>query len=113
MRERVIEAYLRKRVRQAGGQCLKWVSPGCRGVPDRIVLLPRGRCIFVELKSETGKLSTSQKRMLRTIEKLDHDTAVLRSKEDVDDFLDELPDLYDLHPSVSLGDFNDGELESD
>ena len=59
--EKEIEAKLRDRVKRAGGLCLKWVCPGWAGVPDRIVLLPRGRVYFVELKRpKDGKLSRRQ-----------------------------------------------------
>lgn len=37
-----------------GGRCLKWVCPGWRGVPDRIILLPGGRVHFVETKRPQG-----------------------------------------------------------
>lgn len=33
-----------------GVRCLKFESPGFAGVPDRIVLLPGGRVVFVEMK---------------------------------------------------------------
>ena len=36
------------------GKCLKWVCPGWRGVPDRILLLPGGRVQFAELKRPKG-----------------------------------------------------------
>lgn len=52
--EREIEAKLRLMVVRAGGKCLKWVCPGWSGVPDRIVLLPHGRIVFVELKRPKG-----------------------------------------------------------
>ena len=51
MRERSIEAYLTRKTRVAGGLCLKWVSPGCSGVPDRILIFPGGQIAFVELKA--------------------------------------------------------------
>lgn len=51
MRETVIENYLTSRVKAYGGKCWKWVSPGRRGVPDRIVLMPNGLVAFVETKS--------------------------------------------------------------
>lgn len=51
MTEKQIENALRDRVRAAGGLALKWVSPGCAGVPDRIVILPGGRIHFIELKA--------------------------------------------------------------
>lgn len=50
MREAVFERKLKKRIEEKGGLCLKWVSPGYTGVPDRIVLLPGGRIFFVEVK---------------------------------------------------------------
>lgn len=40
--ERELEAKLVHAVRSRGGLCLKWISPGASGVPDRIVLLPGG-----------------------------------------------------------------------
>ena len=59
--EKDTEAFLRDEVKALGGRSYKWVSLGCAGVPDRIVILPNGRIFFVELKSE-GKTSTSQQR---------------------------------------------------
>lgn len=41
-------------VEQLGGLCLKWVCPGWAGVPDRIILLPGGRVMFVETKRPKG-----------------------------------------------------------
>jgi len=55
MRERKIETLLVKRVKAAGGMALKLISPGMAGVPDRIVLLPGGRILFVELKAPGEK----------------------------------------------------------
>ena len=60
--EKEIERKLKRMVEGCGGLCLKWVCPGWTGVPDRIVLLPRGRVIFVELKRpKGGRLSAMQK----------------------------------------------------
>ena len=60
--EKDTERFLRRMVKKAGGKAYKFVSPGCTGVPDRLVCLPGGRVFFVELKSE-GKVSTeNQKR---------------------------------------------------
>lgn len=59
--EKDIEAKLRKLVTAYDGLCLKWVCPGWSGVPDRIVLLPGGRVIFVETKRpKGGRLSPMQ-----------------------------------------------------
>ena len=52
--EKEIEKKLVNVVKHHGGLCLKWVCPGWSGVPDRIVLLPGGKVIFVELKRPKG-----------------------------------------------------------
>lgn len=52
--EKEIEQKLIDMVKRHGGKCLKWVCPGWAGVPDRILLLPGGRIIFVETKRPKG-----------------------------------------------------------
>lgn len=70
MNEKVIEAYLRDKVKAKGGKAYKFVSPGNDGVPDRLVCLPGGRIAFVELKAP-GKTSTPlQQRRQRELREL-------------------------------------------
>jgi hypothetical protein len=57
MREKDIEGYLRDRVKTMGGRAYKFVSPGNDGVPDRLILLPGGKVLFIETKA-SGKTST-------------------------------------------------------
>ncbi len=59
MREKEIEKYLVRRVKEWGGKAFKFTSPGNNGVPDRIVCLPC-RLFFVELKRPGGKLRPDQ-----------------------------------------------------
>lgn len=54
MREAEIEKRLVDAVKDAGGICPKFVSPGTNGMPDRIVLMPEGKMCFVEVKA-TGE----------------------------------------------------------
>lgn len=70
MREKSIEAELKKAVKSMGGICAKWVSPGIDGVPDRIVLFPGGRIGFVELKAPGKKMRPLQKKRKRQLESL-------------------------------------------
>lgn len=82
-----IEDKLRKQVKRYGGRCLKWVSPGESGVPDRIVLLPKGRIVFVETKRpKGGVLSSLQKYWGRTLQDLGFEARVIWSQEDLADF---------------------------
>ncbi len=52
MRESSIESYLVRKVKEHGGLCYKFVSPGNPGVPDRIIITPTGKTVYVELKTE-------------------------------------------------------------
>ena len=50
MLEKEIERHLRECVKSLGGWCLKFVTPGFTGVPDRVILMKGGVIAFVELK---------------------------------------------------------------
>ena len=70
MRERDVERLLIRVVKRMGGVCLKWVSPGLDGVPDRILLLPGGQILFVEVKAPGERprpLQLARMRMLREL----------------------------------------------
>ncbi|MCR5355773.1 MAG: VRR-NUC domain-containing protein [Lachnospiraceae bacterium] len=51
MREKYIEQKFKKAVDKSGGLALKFSSPGFDGMPDRIVLFPKGNIGFVEVKA--------------------------------------------------------------
>jgi len=87
MLERQIEAYLVKQVKDLGGIAYKFVSPAHRGVADRIVVLPGGGVVFVELKTETGKLTPLQEQFAKDRTRLGQNYIVLRSREEVDAFI--------------------------
>ena len=70
MLEKQIEQKLIKAVKALGGLCPKFTSPGFDGVPDRLVLLPKGRMAFVELKAPGQKLRPLQVRRKRQLEQL-------------------------------------------
>jgi hypothetical protein len=86
MLERTIEAALVRRVAKLGGLCEKFVSPGRRSVPDRIVTLPGGRIVFVEVKAP-GKYPTElQERDHARRRKLGCEVWVIDSIEDANAF---------------------------
>lgn len=89
MRERDIEKTLVSGVKNLGGRAYKWVSPGNDGVPDRIVILPGLRPMFVELKTEKGQLSALQKVQINRLQDLKQDVRVLKGVNEVKDFLEE------------------------
>ncbi|NLH35866.1 MAG: VRR-NUC domain-containing protein [Lactococcus chungangensis] len=71
MLEKYIENKLVQEVKKLGGICPKFTSPGFDGVPDRLVLLPKGKFAFVELKAEGKKLRPLQVKRKRQLEQLD------------------------------------------
>jgi hypothetical protein len=101
VRESQVEAHLRKRIEAIGGLCYKFVSPGRRHVPDRIVLRParyamdghmeRIACsIFVELKAPGKKPTPGQLREHARLRELGFRVEVLDSTEAVDNFVEGL-----------------------
>ena len=90
MLEREIESFLVRKVREMGGAAYKFVSPGNTGVPDRIVVLPGGKIIFVELKTEKGRPSVLQGCQIKKLRKLGCDARILYGMKQVEEFLEEL-----------------------
>lgn len=87
--EAKIEAYLLKRVKQIGGLCWKFVSPGNAGVPDRVVVY-NSTVTFVELKSPGGRVSPLQWQMIQQLRNRGARVYILWSKQDVEEFIQEL-----------------------
>lgn len=85
--ESQIENRLVKKVKELGGICYKFTSPGNVGVSDRIVLLPGEKIYFVETKSPGKDLRKVQKYQKSRVEKLGFKYFKLDSYEDVDRFI--------------------------
>ncbi|EAA3705462.1 VRR-NUC domain-containing protein [Salmonella enterica subsp. enterica serovar Newport] len=79
-RESLIEKHLVTEVKRAGGVAYKFVSPGRRSVPDRIVLLPGGRIFFVECKAPGKAPRADQQREHERLRALGFTVVVLDSK---------------------------------
>lgn len=87
MRESVIEKHLRDQIKNMGGLCWKFVSPGMPGVPDRIAMLPGGKLVFVELKAPGQSAKPHQHRRHVDLWRVGQAVAVLDSIEAVDAFV--------------------------
>ena len=88
--EKSVEEKFRDGIKSIGGKAYKFVSPGNNGVPDRVVCLPDGRTVFVELKSPTGVLSKMQERRIAELRRMKQNVYVLHSVEEVRKFLEEI-----------------------
>ncbi|MED0670625.1 VRR-NUC domain-containing protein [Aneurinibacillus aneurinilyticus] len=90
MRESTLERRLVREVAQIGGKALKWVSPGNRGVPDRLVILPDGRTAFVEMKAPGKPLMPLQERWAKILRNMGHRVYKIDSIDDIDSFIAEV-----------------------
>lgn len=70
--EKTLEARLVREIEARGGMALKYTSQYHRGIPDRIVLLPGGCTIFVELKSTGQKPTKLQMHAIRKLIQMGH-----------------------------------------
>lgn len=59
--EASVEKYLRARIIEHGGMCLKFSASITNGVPDRAATLPGVGTFFVETKARDGVLSPLQR----------------------------------------------------
>lgn len=70
MREKHIEQKLVRATKDLGGLALKFVSPGFDGMPDRLVLMPKGKFAFAEVKAPDKTMRPLQKKRKRQLEAL-------------------------------------------
>lgn len=89
MKESEIEKILVREVKKLGGIAYKWVSPGNDGVPDRIVIFPRRQPVFVELKTDNGRLTALQEVQIGRLEKLGQEVTVIYGLDGLSQFFQE------------------------
>lgn len=97
MKEKEVEAYLVKRVKELGGECRKVQWIGRIGAPDRLVMLPRvhticwdshrSRTMWVELKAPGQKARPSQLREHERMRAMGQHVVVIDSIEGVEELL--------------------------
>jgi len=83
MVEADLERYLSQEARRTGHLVLKLRLMGETGWPDRLVVLPGRRVLWIELKTPSGKLSKRQVYVHDKLLNLGHRVLVLRSKEEI------------------------------
>ena len=90
MLEKEIERRMVQTVKERGGLCYKFVSPSNPGVPDRIIITPDGRVIFVELKTEIGRLASIQRWQISEMQKRGADVRIVKGWTAVKAMLEEV-----------------------
>ena len=90
MREKYIEQKLVNEVKKQGGVCLKLASTGLDGIPDRLVLMSKGRVAFVELKAPKQKPRKLQIVRIKKLKELGFSVYVLDTLEDIGGVIDDI-----------------------
>ena len=88
--ERAIEKRMGRELRAMGCLWYKFTSPGARGVPDRILIDPLGRLVFIELKTDGGQLAPTQIRQIERLRTWGQTVYVIRGEEEVARFLERM-----------------------
>ena len=87
MLEKDVEGYLRREVEAMGGLCLKFISPGNAGVPDRIIILPGGRVWFAEIKTTGGRVRPLQRWWQRRLQKVGIRSLIIKNRVEAEVFI--------------------------
>lgn len=86
--ESAIEKHLDTRVQLAGGLTVKLNPEGKRGIPDRLVILPKGVVLFVELKRPKGGVIARLQDWWRSrLRSMGHHAHYAKTKGEVDEIL--------------------------
>lgn len=90
MREKYIEQKLVSEVKKRGGICLKLASTGLDGIPDRLVLMSKGRVAFVELKAPKQKPRKLQLVRIKKLKAMGFSVYVLDNVKDIGGVIDDI-----------------------
>lgn len=91
MLEKEIEKYFKTKIEDNNGECIKLT--GFVGIPDRLILLPRGRMFFVEFKQKGKKPRKVQSFVHRRLNDLGFKVYVIDSKDKIEEVFKE----WNLH----------------
>lgn len=90
MNEKLLERKVVHAVEAVCGQALKFSSAYDTGYPDRLVLLPLGKALWVEVKSTGKKLKPKQQIRKRQLEAIGFKVYVVDDEKSLNAFLDAL-----------------------
>jgi len=92
-RESDVEKYMVTRLGESTIPCVKFLPYGIVGMPDRIILLPDSKVMWVELKTDNGRLSDVQRYRHKKLKDSGQDVRVIWNREDVDELVAEITEI--------------------
>ena len=85
-----IERRMGEMLSRRGCLYYKFESPGNPGVPDRIVITPEGRIVFVELKTAIGRLRNLQRYQIERMQAHGAEVCTVRGWDEAKTFVEEV-----------------------
>lgn len=98
--EKSIERYLVEQAKQNGLLCLKYSNPNMVGYPDRLLVLPGGGVVWVELKSKGRKPTKIQQIRMSELTGMGHWIEVIDNKADIDKLIKIIKEWYTDHTTI-------------
>lgn len=89
MRERAIEDGVRRWCKKKGLPFIKMEPMLYKGIPDRLVVLPGGRVLWLEFKTPEGKVTMHQANYINWLVGADHECYVVTSKDQAIELIEE------------------------
>ena len=86
--EKSLEAKLVRLVQRLGGLAIKQTT--INHIPDRLVIMPDGRCWFVELKSHKEKPRAGQIAFMDKLSRMQFEVRVISNGDQLDEFIAEI-----------------------
>lgn len=95
--EKSIEKYLTEQAETNGLLCLKYSNPNMVGYPDRLLVLPGGSVIWVELKSKGRKPTKIQQVRIAGLRNRGHYVWVIDNRKSVDSLIEQYRKWIEMH----------------
>ena len=92
--EKDLERLLSKEIKRLGGVAIKIYNPWLVGLPDRMILLPGGRVIFVELKTTGEKPRKIQLVRHESLRDLGYEVRVIDQRKQIDRLIHDIQTTY-------------------
>lgn len=95
--EKSIERYLVEQAKQNGLPCLKYSNPNMVGYPDRLLVLPGGSVVWVELKSKGRKPTKIQQMRIAGLRNRGHYVWVIDNRKSIDELFAKYHEWVEVH----------------
>ena len=90
-RERQVESWLVTLANRRGWMCIKFIPDNMPGMPDRMLLLPRGGVVWVELKRPAGGVVAELQKVRREqLERAGQEVRLVLTREQAEELVLEL-----------------------